>query len=64
MLSNLQVTAAAHCPYLSYLSENVISVFLPPAGALQLNQESEAAVDAVSYPVLTSCQFIHLFPAV
>lgn len=36
-------------------------VFLPPAGALQLHQESEAAVDAVSYPVLTCCQFIHLF---
>lgn len=30
------------------ISENVISVFFSPAGALQLNQESEAAVDAVS----------------
>lgn len=28
--------------------ENVISVFFSPAGSLQLNQESEAAVDAVS----------------
>lgn len=46
------------CCYLSYLSENVIFSF-PSAGALQLNQESEAAMDAVSHLITFKLHLFH-----
>lgn len=60
MLRDFQVKAAERCPYQSYFSQNWNHSFFAPAGAVQLHQEPEAAMDTVSLPTLTCSPFIPL----